>query len=138
MSDMLESTHLGSRVVQREYLWTASSAPARREVPFDPFNLSKVNMSGREAYSQYQTMEEALDTLQRSPWLAKVNVGGTDLLFDLRQGCRPPVHTLADVSDIEELKIICRDGAAIMPVVSTFKTRPSIKISWLRIWQSRV
>ena len=72
-----------------------------------------MNMSVCEVYSQPQTIEEALDALQQSPGPAEVIAGGTDLLLDLRQGRHSPVHTLVDVSGIEEMKVVRCEEAFI-------------------------
>jgi len=54
-------------------------------------------------YLRPHTVEEALEGLTSSPGTACPIAGGTDLLLDLKQGHRPPVHTLVDLTTIPEL-----------------------------------
>ncbi|HHH83797.1 MAG TPA: xanthine dehydrogenase family protein subunit M [Chloroflexi bacterium] len=49
------------------------------------------------------TVEEALKALEETPGRAAVIAGGTDLLLDLEQGRHPPVESLIDLSQIEEM-----------------------------------
>jgi xanthine dehydrogenase FAD-binding subunit len=54
-------------------------------------------------YLRPTTVEEALAGLAAAPGPARPIAGGTDLLLDLKQGHRAPVHTLVDLTSIPEL-----------------------------------
>jgi CO/xanthine dehydrogenase FAD-binding subunit len=54
-------------------------------------------------YLQPASLADALQALRSAPGPVCPIAGGTDLLLDLRQGNRTPVHTLVDVSGIPEL-----------------------------------
>jgi xanthine dehydrogenase FAD-binding subunit len=56
-----------------------------------------------QQYIRPASLVEALQVLNDAPGPACPIAGGTDLILDLRQGRRPPVHTLVDVSGIPEL-----------------------------------
>jgi xanthine dehydrogenase FAD-binding subunit len=56
-----------------------------------------------QQYMRPASLVEALQVLSTDPGPACPIAGGTDLMLDLRQGRRPPVHTLVDVSGIPEL-----------------------------------
>jgi xanthine dehydrogenase FAD-binding subunit len=49
------------------------------------------------------SIEDALSALSSSPGPVYPVAGGTDLLLELQQGLKPPVHTLVDVTHIPEL-----------------------------------
>jgi CO/xanthine dehydrogenase FAD-binding subunit len=53
-----------------------------------------------------QNIDDALKSLSSAPGPVSLVAGGTDLLLDLQQGRHPPVHTLVDVSAIQELKVL--------------------------------
>jgi xanthine dehydrogenase FAD-binding subunit len=55
-------------------------------------------------YYLAETIDDALQSLSSAPGLAYPVAGGTDLLLELQQGLKPPVHTLVDVTHIPELK----------------------------------
>jgi CO/xanthine dehydrogenase FAD-binding subunit len=57
-------------------------------------------------YHTPSTVEAALTALSQAPGAARPIAGGTDLLLDLTQGRIPPVHTLVDLSRIEEMRRI--------------------------------
>ena len=61
-------------------------------------------------YHQPVSLAEALLALS-APGPACPIAGGTDLILDLRQGHRPPVHTLVDVSGIPELTALDLRGS---------------------------
>ena len=69
------------------------------------------------SWSQFiipKTIDEALQALASAPGPARPVAGGTDLILELQQG-RPPagqaLHTLVDVSNIDELRCLeVRDG----------------------------
>src|SRR6188474_2143929 len=54
-------------------------------------------------YLRPRTLAEAMDTFSSAPRPLAPIAGGTDLLIDLAQGRHSPVHTLVDVTEIEEL-----------------------------------
>ncbi len=56
-----------------------------------------------QEYLRPKTVEEALARLASAPGPACPIAGGTDLLLDLKQGHRPPVHTLVDLTTIPEM-----------------------------------
>lgn len=55
-----------------------------------------------EAYIIAQSVEEALQALASANGPACLRAGGSDLLLELQQGNHPRVHTLVDVTGIEE------------------------------------
>src|SRR4026207_1160797 len=54
-------------------------------------------------YLRPRTLSEAMDAFSPAPRPLAPIAGGTDLLIDLEQGRHSPVHTLVDVTEIEEL-----------------------------------
>ncbi|MEJ2486349.1 MAG: FAD binding domain-containing protein [Anaerolineales bacterium] len=52
------------------------------------------------------SVEDALQALQKSQGPRKILAGGTDLLLDLQQGRHPPVATLIDITNIPEMKML--------------------------------
>jgi len=56
-----------------------------------------------EEYVLCHTVDEALRILTAAAGSARLLAGGTDLLLELQQGRHPPVHTLVDVTEIEEM-----------------------------------
>jgi CO/xanthine dehydrogenase FAD-binding subunit len=59
-----------------------------------------------------KTIDEALNALASSSAPSCLVAGGTDLLLDLQQARRAPVHTLIDVTGIPEMTVIeVREGA---------------------------
>lgn len=54
-------------------------------------------------YLRPRTLAEAMDAFSSAPRPLASIAGGTDLLIDLEQGRHSPVHTLVDVTEIEEL-----------------------------------
>lgn len=58
-----------------------------------------------------ENLEDALITLAQAPGLAMPIAGGTDLLLDLQQGRHAPVHTLVDLTRIDEFnELSVREG----------------------------
>lgn len=55
------------------------------------------------AYHTPNTVGEALSLLQQYGDQAQIVAGGTDLILEMQQGHRPPVHTLIDVTRIAGL-----------------------------------
>ncbi len=70
-------------------------------------------MNNYQEYLQAETVAEALELLAGSSRSTAVVAGGTDLLLELRQGRHPKVDRLVDVSGIESLRMISRDGDLI-------------------------
>ncbi len=60
-------------------------------------------MSTWSSYVTAHSVEEALGALAASPGPALPLAGGSDLLLELKQGSRPSVHTLVDLTAIPEL-----------------------------------
>ncbi len=56
-----------------------------------------------QTFARPGSLAEALQILVSAPGPACPIAGGTDLILELRQGRRPPVHTLVDVTGIPEL-----------------------------------
>jgi len=56
-----------------------------------------------EEYILPHTVEEAIQILVDAQGSARLIAGGSDLLLDIQQGSHPPVHTLVDVTGIEEM-----------------------------------
>lgn len=64
-----------------------------------------------EEYILTHSIEEALGILSTAQGSARIVSGGSDLLLELQQGIHPPVRTLVDVTEIEELCALeIRDG----------------------------
>lgn len=59
-----------------------------------------------QQYIHPANLAEALQALGTAPGPACPIAGGTDLLLELRQGRKPPVHTLVDVSGIPDLNVV--------------------------------
>jgi len=57
-------------------------------------------------YLRPKTLAEAMDAFSSAPRPLAPIAGGTDLLIDLEQGRHSPIHTLVDVTEIEELLAI--------------------------------
>jgi xanthine dehydrogenase FAD-binding subunit len=55
-------------------------------------------------YHTPNSLNEALRVLSEAPGTVRLIAGGTDLLLDLQQGRHPPVDTLVDVNNIQEMK----------------------------------
>ena len=56
------------------------------------------------AYVRPTHVAEAIEALRTSPPPIAVIAGGSDLVLDLQQGRHPAVHTLVDVTEIEEMR----------------------------------
>lgn len=70
-------------------------------------------MNNFQEYLQANTLSEALDLLRNSSGSTAIVAGGTDLLLELRQGRHPKVDRLVDVSGIEAIRKISREGDLI-------------------------
>ena len=55
-------------------------------------------------YLLAHSLPEALHFLAGAKQPARLVAGGTDLLIDIQQGRCPPVHTLVDITEIDELR----------------------------------
>lgn len=60
------------------------------------------------------SLEEAADLLARYAGRARVVAGGTDLLLEIRQGMRPPIEVLVDITRIPELRRITQEGDTLV------------------------
>ena len=67
-------------------------------------------MNNFQEYLQPQSIVEALENLSSAQGSVAVIAGGTDLLLELRQGRHPAVERLVDVSGIESIRMIKKDG----------------------------
>ncbi len=68
-------------------------------------------MSLWKHYHTPQTIEEALALLEHYQGEARIIAGGTDLILEMHEGRRPPVHALIDVAQIAGLdQIQPQDG----------------------------
>ncbi len=64
-----------------------------------------------KTYHIAKNVQNALQALSSAPGEALLIAGGTDLLLDLQQGHQAPVHTLVDVTGIEEMTALeIREG----------------------------
>ncbi|HEC23098.1 MAG TPA: xanthine dehydrogenase family protein subunit M [Chloroflexi bacterium] len=65
-------------------------------------------------YYTPHTVEEAFSLLKTHDGAARVVAGGTDLLLEIRQGHRPPVEALVDITRIPELTRITQEGDLVI------------------------
>jgi len=84
-----------------------------------------------QQYLRPKSVTEALQALKATPGSACPIAGGTDLMLDLQQGRRPPVHTLVDLTAIPEMTVLeIRHGelyvGAAVPL-SRIATSPIVK-----------
>jgi CO/xanthine dehydrogenase FAD-binding subunit len=92
----------------------ASGNLARRQVPLDPVVKDRDHLMDLwEEYQQPSSVDDAIAALQAAGPDARVIAGGTDLLIDLQQGRKPPVHALVDLCQIDELTRIEQHEGAI-------------------------
>ena len=63
-------------------------------------------MSIYKEYYLSHNIADALKALSNAPGPTRIIAGGTDLLLDLKQGRHRPVHTLVDVTEIQELSAL--------------------------------
>jgi carbon-monoxide dehydrogenase medium subunit len=59
-----------------------------------------------QEYILAQSIEGALQALKQAPQPTCIIAGGTDLLLDLQQGRRAPIHTLVDITNIPEMNAL--------------------------------
>jgi len=81
----------------------------------DPENPSKstailwkesTDMNLWSSYITVNSVDEALLAMREADGPVCLIAGGTDILLELQQGLRPPVHTLVDISAVPELRSI--------------------------------
>lgn len=63
-------------------------------------------MSLWQNYTRPASIKEAVHLLITPPGPTLPLAGGTDILLDLQQGRHPPVHTIVDLTDIPEMKLL--------------------------------
>ena len=56
-----------------------------------------------QEYLQPKTLTQAISALARAPGSALPLAGGTDLILDLDQGRHPPIHTIVDITSVQEM-----------------------------------
>ncbi len=78
-------------------------------------------------YHLARTVEETLHLLAQHDGRARIIAGGTDLLLDMEEGKAPPVEALVDVTRVEGMRDIYRDGEYI--VVGAAVTHSQIEAS---------
>jgi carbon-monoxide dehydrogenase medium subunit len=71
-------------------------------------------MSRWQAYHTPATLDEALTLLADHPGQARIIAGGTDLILDLRAGHTPAPQVMVDVTRIEGMDQIRREGEWIV------------------------
>jgi len=59
-----------------------------------------------QQYLRPTSLTEAVTALASAPGPALPLAGGTDILLDLQQGRHPPVHTIVDLTEIPEMKLL--------------------------------
>jgi len=59
-----------------------------------------------QQYVRPTSVTEAINALTSAPGPALPFAGGTDILLDLQQGRHSPVHTIVDLSEIPEMKLL--------------------------------
>lgn len=59
-----------------------------------------------QQYLRPTSVSEAINALTSAPGPALPLAGGTDILLDLQQGRHSPVHTIVDLTDIPEMKLL--------------------------------
>jgi len=59
-----------------------------------------------QQYVRPTSVTEAVTALSTAPGPALPLAGGTDILLDLQQGRHSPVHTIVDLTEIPEMKIL--------------------------------
>jgi xanthine dehydrogenase FAD-binding subunit len=59
-----------------------------------------------EEYILSHSVEDALQALSFAQGSARLVAGGSDLLLELEQGTHPPVRTLVDITEVEEMRLL--------------------------------
>ena len=78
-------------------------------------------------YLRPKTLAEAMDAFSSAQKPLAPIAGGTDLLLDLEQRRHSPVHTLIDVTEIEEL--LALEGAYAKLCAGSFLERDELVTS---------
>src|SRR5690606_1200883 len=92
--------------------WTSAkpTRPRRWALPIEKCRrLSKKEVATMNLWQEYlrpTNLSQALQAFAQAPRPILPIAGGTDLLLDLEQGRHSPVHTLVDVSSIEEMTVL--------------------------------
>ena len=63
-------------------------------------------MSLWQQYIRPTSVSEAVTVLTSAPGPTLPLAGGTDIMLDLKQGRHSPVHTIVDLTEIPEMKIL--------------------------------
>ena len=63
-------------------------------------------MSLWQQYIRPTSVSEAVTALTSAPGPTLPLAGGTDIMLDLQQGRHSPVHTIVDLTEIPEMKIL--------------------------------
>ena len=56
-----------------------------------------------DKYLVVHTVDETLEIITEAHGKARIVGGGSDLLLELQQGKHPPVQTLVDVTEVDEM-----------------------------------
>src|SRR5512136_1858382 len=73
-----------------------------------------------EEYILSHSVEDALQALSFAQGSARLIAGGSDLLLELEQGTHPPVRTLVDITQVEEMRLLeVRDEALFIGAALT-------------------
>ena len=73
-----------------------------------------------DEYILSHSVEEALQALSLARGSARILAGGSDLLLELQQGSHPPVQTLVDITEIEEMCLLeIRNGSLFIGAAVT-------------------
>jgi len=82
-------------------------------------------------YISVNSIDEALLIMGEADGPVCPIAGGTDLLLELQQGLRPPVHTLVDISAIPELRRIeLRGGVLFIGAAVPMREVPANRLVW--------
>jgi carbon-monoxide dehydrogenase medium subunit len=76
-----------------------------------------------QEFRQPKTVTEAIEDLTKAPQPAMPIAGGSDMLLDIRQGRHAPVHTLVDLTTVQEMNVIETRGNELFIGASVSITR---------------
>ncbi len=76
-----------------------------------------------QEFRQPKTVTEAIEDLTKAPQPAMPIAGGSDMLLDIRQGRQAPVHTLVDLTSVQEMNLIEPRGEELFIGASVSITR---------------
>ena len=86
-------------------------------------------MSLWQQYLRPTSVSEAVTALTSAPGPALPLAGGTDIMLDLQQGRHSPVHTIVDLTEIPEMKILeLRDDYLFIGAGQTITHLGNLKI----------